>query len=916
MSAGPAPVERQPNGITLRLAAGELRIQVVSAGVVRVAFSNSPGFFQRTSIDRVAVPAGGARFTVKESAEAVILATAEVRVTVDRETGAVSFTDSAGRPLLSEVPGSRLLEPAEVQGEKTFHVQQRWKAQEGESLYGLGQMQLGIVDIKGYDLDMWQHNTNVVVPFLVSSKGYGVLWDNTSFTRFGDLRPFTAIPAADLFDADGGQGGLTATHEDRRQPPRQTADLSIHPPLHVAGCDDDESECPHTDRQSWSGSVLAPVTGDYQFQAYSNGGIKVWLDGKLAMNHWRQKWLTSTDQVRVHLEGGHKYAIRIENDPEQQDTLEFRWKTPAPDDDTSLWSEVGDGLDYYFVYGPSIDRVISGYRLLTGKATMIPDWVFGLWQSRQRYETAQQSLDVVKEFRQRRIPFDNIVQDWQYWHLDAWGSHQFDPARFPDPDCWVKALHADHTHLMISVWGKFNPNTENAKQMAEQGYLYLPNLREHVKDWLSQPYTFYDAFNPGARKLFWSQIDSALFAKGIDAWWLDASEPDLLPSPPTLEGQRAQMNPTFLGTGSRMLNGYALENSKGVYTGQRESAPNQRVFILTRSGFAGIQRYSTAIWSGDTTSTWTAMAKQIPAGLGASISGLPWWTMDTGGYTMQARFAHEPMTAGDEEEWRELNARWFELSTFTPILRVHGELRAREMWTLGEDSPAYRAELKFDGLRYALFPYIYAMAGWTAQDDYTMMRPLVMDFPEDPTARESNDEFMFGPALLVAPITEYKKRERSVYLPGAASWYDYWTGLPAVSGAISASAPYDEIPVFVRAGSIIPYGPEMQFIGEKPSDPIVLYVYAGADGEFTLYEDQGSTFDYEKGAFSEIPIRWNDKTNTLTIGERRGDFNGMLRQRSFHVVLVQKSHPTGFPFMPAEFANVEYTGAALRLKLR
>ncbi len=607
-SAAPPTMEKQSDGMILRLATGELRIRVVSAGLVRVEFSSSPEFFSRASIDRVALPPGTTPFAVSESPAGFALATTELRVTVDRETGAVSFADRAGHLLLSEVPGSRTLEPAQVQGENTFHIQQKWRAQNDESLYGLGQMQLGVVDIKGYDLDLWQHNTNVVVPFLVSSKGYGILWDNTSFTRFGDLRPFTAIPAADLYDADGKPGGLTVASADGSQPPRQTADISIDLRLSPAELQHPETIPGHWTgkKLSWTGSILAPATGDYQFRAYSNGGIHVWLDGRLVMDHWRQRWLTSNDQIRVHLDAGHKYSIRIENDPEQQDTLEFAWKTPAPDDDTSLWSQVGDGIDYSFVYGPSIDHVIAGYRLLTGKATMLPNWVFGLWQSRQRYETSQQSLDVVKEFRERKIPFDNIVQDWQYWPLDAWGSHQFDPARFPDPEGWIKALHAQHAHLMISVWGKFNPNTENAKEMAAKGYLYLPNLEEHIKDWIDQPYTFYDAFNPGARKLFWSQIDTALFSKGIDAWWMDATEPDLMPSPPTLEGQQTHMNPTFLGTGSRMLNGYALENSEGVYTGQRQAAPNQRVFILTRSGFAGIQRYSTAIWSGDITSTWTA----------------------------------------------------------------------------------------------------------------------------------------------------------------------------------------------------------------------------------------------------------------------------------------------------------------------
>ncbi|HEY1803617.1 MAG TPA: TIM-barrel domain-containing protein [Terracidiphilus sp.] len=903
-------MQREPDGMKLHLANGELYLQVLSENAVRVAFSASPDFFDRTSIDRVPLPPENAAFQISESETIYTLVTDELHVSVDRESGAVAFADRAGHPLLSEVPGGRILEAAEVQGEKTFHLQQRWKGQEGESLYGLGQMQLGTVDIKGYDLDLWQHNTNVVVPFLVSSKGYGILWDNTSFTRFGDLRSFTTIPADDLYDAAGKPGGLTVAAVAGGTPASRTADLS----LHATPCDNG-ARCPGLLKQSWTGSILAPSTGNYQFRAYSNGGIKVWLDGKLVMDHWRQNWLTSNDQIRVHLEAGHRYPIRIENDPEQQSTLEFEWKTPAPDENTSLWSEVGDGIDYDFVYGPSIDKVIAGYRMLTGKATMLPNWVFGLWQSRQRYETAQQSLDVVEQFRQRKIPFDNIVQDWQYWRPDAWGSHEFDPARFPDPDAWIKAIHAEHAHLMISVWGKFNPNTANAKEMLGHGYLYMPNLNEHILDWINQPYTFYDAFNPGARKLFWSQIDSHLFSKGVDAWWMDATEPDLMPSPPTLDGQRTHMNPTYLGTGSRMLNGYALENSEGVYTGQREAAPNQRVFILTRSGFAGIQRYSTVNWSGDTTSTWTAMAKQIAAGLGATISGLPYWTMDTGGYTMQRKFAREPMTEANQEEWRELNARWFEYSTFTPLLRVHGELRPREMWTMGEGSPAYNAELKFDRLRYALFPYIYSMAGWTTQRDYTMLRALVMDFPEDRTARELNDEYMFGPALLIAPITQYKERSRSVYLPSTAQWYDYWSGRPAGSGSVIAASPYDQIPVFVRAGSIIPYQPEMQYIGEKPADPVTLYVYAGANGRFTLYEDQGTTFDYEKGAFSEIPIAWDDHTHTLTIGTRTGEFPGMLQQRTFQVVFVSKAHPAGFPFMPSAAKSVQYKGATVRVGL-
>jgi len=578
---------------------------------------------------------------------------------------------------------------------------------------------------------------------------------------------------------------------------------------------------------------------------------------------------------------------------------------------------VGDGVDYYFVYGPALDRVVAGFRQLTGQASLMPEWAFGLWQSRQRYETAQQSLDVVKEYRRRAIPFDNIVQDWQYWKPDAWGSHQFDPSRFPDPVGWIKSLHDLHAHVMISVWGKFYPGTTNFDEMQKAGFLYQPNLKEGLLDWINYRYTFYDAFNPAARKLYWDQINTALFSKGIDAWWEDATEPDLTASPPTLEGQRIHMNPTAMGTASRVLNGYALMNSMGMYEGQRSVAPNQRVFILTRSGFAGIQRYATATWSGDTTSTWTAMRKQIAAGLGFCISGLPYWTMDIGGYTMENKFSAKNQTPENADEWRELNARWFEFGTFCPITRLHGELQPREPWAFGGDtSPAYLAIVKFDNLRYRLLPYIYSLAGEITQDAGTMMRPLVMDFQNDAGSREITDEYMFGPAFLVAPVTTYQARDRNVYLPPTTGgWYNFWSGKNIAGGqTIDAPAPYDAMPLFIRAGSIIPFGPDIQYTGEKPADPITLCVYTGADGQFTIYEDDGLTYDYEKKAFATIPIHWDDKSRTLTIGKREGSFNGMLQKRTFNVVLVSKDKPVGFSFTPKADKSVSYDGAIVTVK--
>jgi alpha-D-xyloside xylohydrolase len=810
-----------------------------------------------------------------------------------------------------------------VQDEKTSHVRQEWAPAADESLYGLGQQQFGLADLKGYDLDLWQRNSVVVVPFLVSSRGYGILWDNTSFTRFGDLRPFAAIPAKCLRDAAGKAGGLTigrlATDKSAGEPDAAvTADLSFAP---GPGRRDHASI-------RWSGALVPPVTGDFQFQTFSDGGIKVWIDGRLVIDRWRQHWLPEYDQVKLRLEAGRAYAFAIEAGGEEADVMQLRWKTPSPaaGAPTALWSEVGDGIDYTFVYGPGLDEVIAGYRHLTGRATLLPRWAFGLWQSRQRYETAQQSLDVVDEYRRRGVPLDNIVQDWMYWRENAWGSHQFDADRFPDPDGWIKAIHDRHARLMISVWGKFYSGdyagNENFKAMQQAGFLYQPDLTEGIRDWVGNGgynFTFYDAFNPGARRLFWEQIDAALFRRGVDAWWMDATEPDVVqPSPPTLAKTQHFIGQTALGSAARVLNAYALENSRAVYEGQRTTAPDQRVFILTRSGFAGIQRYATVTWSGDVTSTWTALAKQISAGLGYSVSGVPYWTSDSGGYTMPARFAAKNQKPEDAEEWRELNARWFQFATFCPITRLHGELQPREPWTFGGDThPAYQTIVKFDRLRYRLLPYIYSLAGAATQDGGTFMRPLVMDFPGDAKARAIADQYLFGPALLVTPVTTYQGRHRAVYLPATSGgWFDFWTGAATPGGqTIDAPAPYDALPLYVRAGAIVPFGPELQYTAEKPADPITLLVYAGANGAFTLYEDDGTSYGYERGEFARIPLRWDDARRTLVIGRREGAFPGMFAERTFEIVLVTPDRPVGFSFTPKADRTIRYRGEPVETRL-
>jgi alpha-D-xyloside xylohydrolase len=919
-AAAEAPT-KVADGLVVSIGSHRLKIEVCTDEIVRVAYAPDQGFFGRSSLVTQPKRCGGASWDATIGAKIANVSTRALQVRVDLATGAVSFLDRTGQPILNEA--GRRLTPATVQGEQTFNIRQQWRPIPGESLYGLGQHQLGLLDIKGYDLDLWQHNATVAMPLLVSSRGYGILWDNLSHTRFGDPGEALPMPPTVLRDRDGKPGGLTgeyfadprfersvATRRDATidiEVPGGTKqpNLRIHPALPPEG---DISV-------RWEGAIVPPATGDYTFHTFTNAGFKMWVDGQLVIDHWRQGWLPWKDVARVHLAAGRPHPVKIEWTKDQGiETCQVKWKT-RPSQTTSLWSEVGDGIDYYFLYGPSLDAVIAGYRRVTGDAPMMPKWTFGLWQSRERYKTQQESLDVLDEFRKRAIPVDVIVQDWQYWKLDSWGSHAFDPERFPDPDGWVRQIHDKHARVMISVWGKYYPGTANFEAMHKASFLFEPPLTRKLKDWLGFPYTFYDPFGAPSRKMFWDQLNAALFSKGIDAWWMDATEPDIEQPMPTLEGQKALAQPTAAGTGARMMNGYALANSQGIYEGQRATAPDQRVVILTRSAFGGQQRYSTTVWSGDITSTWTAFRKQIPAGLSFSLSGMPYWTTDTGGFAVPPRFAATPQRAEDAEEWKELNVRWFQYSTFCPLLRVHGQSPNREMWFLGGDGdPAFQTELKFDRLRYRLLPYSYSLAGAVTHQGGTFLRPLVMDFSDDTAARNVTDEFLFGPAFLVAPVTTYKARTRDVYLPKGATWYDFWSGHSNTGGqTLSSAAPYETLPVYVRAGSIVPFGPDLQYTSEKPADPITLYVYRGANGRFTLYEDDGITNAYEKGAASRIPITWNDAAGTLTISARDGSYPGMLDTRTFNVVFVSAAQPVGYGAGAPPGCKITYHGEAVEV---
>jgi alpha-D-xyloside xylohydrolase len=879
--AAPAAVPVRPLR-TIAVPGGLLGFDVCSPDAIRIAFATSAKFFERGTLASSAIRCEETVAELEQSATEAKLKTARLELRVNLENGQVSFHDRNGALIVAEKQGGgRTLTPATVAGEATNHVRQEWEPNEGEGLYGLGNHQLGILNLKGYDLDLSQYNTNAVVPLLVSSRGYGIFWDNTSYTRFGDTREWERVPGF-AYDAEGNLSIASAG----------SGDVSV--------------------------TVTPPVTGDYLFETFSSGDIRLSVAEKELVRHFRQGWLPEADRARVRLEAKKPVPIRVAWTSDiGVKTLKLAWKTPAETrPTTSLWSEVGDGVDYWFFYGPELDRVIAGYRRVTGEAPMMPRYAFGLFQSRERYKTAAELTAAVEGFRSRNIPLDVIVQDWRYWVDGQWGSHEFDRTRFPDPVAWIRELHdKHHVKFMISVWPKFYTNTANYAALKRAGFTYSEPEKPRI-DFLRQPFIYFDAFSPGGRRLFWQQIKERLFGFGVDAWWLDATEPEVVEGPYKShahgrELHASAMHPTALGSGARMLNAYSLPASQAVYEGQRAAAPDQRVFILTRSAFAGQQRYASATWSGDITSTWTALEKQIPGGLGFSISGIPYWTVDSGGFSVPGRFAR----GQNADEWAELNARWFGYATFLPLLRVHGQAPAREPWEFGgEASPAYRAIVKLDRLRYRLLPYVYLLAGAVSHRSGTILRPLVMDFQSDRAVLDIGDQFLFGPAFLVSPVTTHRATTRAVYLPATkGDWYDFWTGVREPAGKRVVKAPLDAPPVHVRAGSIVPFGPELAYTSEKPADNIVVTVYGGSDGSFELYEDDGASYAYEKGAFSRIRLVWNDATRTLEVGAREGSFPGMLAERTFHVVLVAKNKPVGFSFTPKPDASVKYSGSATKV---
>lgn len=852
------------------------------------------------------------KIDIQQNEERVTLSSPALNVVISKKDGRIEYNNPDKTSILKE--NDQTITPLEGKNENAFSVKQAFQLSADEGIYGLGQHQDGLMNYRGHSVKLIQTNTEAVTPFLISTKNYGILWDNYSKT---------------IFD-DNAQGA-------------------------------------------------------------------------------------------------------------------------------SIWSDVASTIDYYFIAGNTMDSVIAGYRNLTGQAPLYGKWAYGYWQSKEHYEDRTELVSTAREYRERKIPVDNIVQDWDYWDgRDNWGQLFFDNKKFPDPESMTSILHKEHFHFMISIWCAFGSTTPVYREMEQKRFLY-PTV-----GWAK--FKYFDAYNPKANDLYWKYAKEGLFDKGVDAWWMDSTEPDIVNanSKGATEYELKRMADNHLGSFARYLNTYSLLATESVYKHQRRETEKKRVYILTRSTFAGQQRAAATTWSGDIGASWTIYKKQLSAGLNHCLSGIPYWTFDIGAFVLGS-YGGVFTNGGKDPAYQELYTRMFQFGSFCPIFRSHGSETPREIWQFGDFS---KSLITFDNLRYRLMPYTYSLASRVTNSGYTIMRGLPMDFSNDKKTYGIYDQFMFGPALMVCPVTEYmlhrppessvpvtaayfktddgkpglfakyykdtkyktlslekvdssininwyatgrpdyvtdstlaikwkgkltptqsgnyqfhikcygpkrifidgkelqftyqsveayttiinlqggkeydfaletenenpgafhvelfwktpeiftreqqvekKEQTRKVYLPVESKWYDFWTG-ESLNGnqTITADAPIDKIPLLVKAGSIIPMGPFLQYAEEKPADPLEIRIYPGADGTFTLYEDENDNYNYEKGISATIKFSWNDADKQLTIDKRKGSFPGMVERRSFQITIIGKSKGTGIEINKSPDKTVQYTG--------
>jgi alpha-D-xyloside xylohydrolase len=835
--SGAQSIEQVANGAIVHSESGIVQVEICSDSVIHILASAKPVPI-KPIVPAVIRPCGGAKFTTSSDNSAFRIQTSKLKIEIAKDTGRVRFLTSDGGSILREDPRQgQPVAPTGIEG-PAQGIEQQFQLSPGEALYGLGQHQEGFFNMRDIPVRLLQANTNIAIPFLVSTKGYGLLWNNAALTDFN--------PTTEMINLDNTGTGSFRTAQE--------------------------------------GEYGFLLSGNYQ------KALRLSINGEQIIDI-KNMWVPASASGKIHLAANTTYKVMAETGGDAK--LSVR----APSETMAFRSETGEAVDYYFLYGPEPSQVIAQYRDFTGAAPLLPRWAYGFWQCRERYSSQQQVLDTAAEFRKRKIPVDVLVQDWQYWGKYGWNAMRFDESEYPNPAEMMTSLHRQNLHLVISVWPKFGVETEVNREM-EKAHLLLtsaaatgePGESKESESWA-------DLFNPKAQKAFWADIDRNLFAAGLDGWWLDASEP---------EGDPLKNDQTFLGSGKTVRNAFPLFETSAVYDGQRATDPNKRVVILSRSAFTGQQRNGSISWSGDVSGNWETLRRQIPAGLSFGISGFPYWTTDIGGF-------FRPKDQYTSPDYQELLIRWFEFGAFCPIFRIHGYQSETEMWKYGPE--VEKILMQYDELRYRLLPYIYSAAWGVTSRGEIVMKALPFMYPNDRSLRDISDQFLFGDSLLVNPVAERGATSRSVALPAGSDWVDFWTGQTRRGGeTILADAPLDRMPIFVKAGSIVPLGPIVQSASE-PEEPLEIRIYGGKDADFELYEDSGDGYAYEHGARATVHLHWDDHRNVLSIGDRSGTFPGMRSQRTFQTVLVKPGHGVGIGSDSEADSTVTYSGHQIRINM-
>jgi alpha-D-xyloside xylohydrolase len=832
--------------LSIQLSGGVLNIIPLSDKAVRVQWEKNKMKEEREFVLINKLPV--AAFKYSETQSKLKLSTKAVTVLFDKQTGTIEYSDNAGKVFLREKAGSRKLVEDTVGGQTCFIAGQSFDSPVDEYLFGLGQFQDGHYNLRNVTRKLIQVNSQIAIPFLYSSRGYGILWHQYGLTEFNPADNIIALTKKDTAAGEKSDAEVTTTSGTQRVSRQQSL---------------------------YNGKFTVAQDGDISIML-DLGNMEsrhlLVIDGKPYIDQ-SNLWLPPAVSKIVSLKAG-EHTVQVVC--KTTNTPRLTWK--ATGNETTFRSPNAKSLDYVVFFGRNADDVISGYRNLSGNVPMLPLWAYGFWQCRERYTSGKHLVETVKEFRKRNLPVDVIVQDWQYWGKNGWGVPQFDTAHYPNPDQFIKQLHDLNAHFSISVWENLDKKSGVAKEYIDKN-LYIPN-----SPWI-------DIYNPETQRTHWNALNKNLFSLGVDSWWMDATEPEN----DALAGKQ-----TYFGLGDFYRLTYPLYVSKAIYEGQRATDPSKRVVILTRSAFAGQQRYGTINWSGDIGWNWDAFKRQIVAGLNYSLTGMPYWTTDIGGFFRPGRGQYT------DTKYHDILTRWFQWGTFNPVFRIHGYQTETEPWKYGDTVLSnVRSMLN---LRYRLMPYIYSEARQVSKSGSTLMRPLVMDFKNDPIAIGQSSQFMFGRSLLVVPVTEPDVTEWDVYLPQSTTWYDFWTGKHFTGGqTIKTAAPQDRIPLFVKAGAVIPMGKFLQYTSEKPTDTLEIRIYTGADGQFELYSDEGDNYNYEKGKYTVIPLKWNDQQQTLMIGKQQGDYAGALKRYVFKIIWVNESDGYGID-ITARAKTVIYTG--------